>query len=77
MSVSEFMSHYHDYLRNPWGPDRDAMHAAMIARTVSDYAGKTRKGDPAKLSDFIIDFDRKKPEAVVEADPIAHFKHLN
>lgn len=41
MTTEEFEAHHAAYRLNPWGPYRDNLHAALVAREVANMAGKT------------------------------------
>lgn len=74
MSVAEFAEHWEDYRRSPWGERRADIHAALIAQTTANYAGKMRK-EAAKLTEFLIDFE-KPGEPETELDPATFFGPL-
>ena len=40
MTGEEFGQHWADFRRQPWGPQRDEVHAATIAHTVANFSGK-------------------------------------
>lgn len=73
MSCNEFMDHWYDYQRNPWGERRADLHAALISQTVANYAGKMRK-QAGELKDFLLDFD---PKEEVEMDPETFIKNFH
>ncbi len=64
MSGQEFLEHYKDYLRQPWGPERDELHAAGVAHTVACMAGRVMP-EPPSLKDFLF---HSRP-APAEPDP--------
>lgn len=74
MSAAEFSEHWDDYRRSPWGERRADLHAALVAQTTANYAGKMRK-DAAKLTDFLLEFE-PRGEAEPEPDPAAFFGPL-
>ena len=86
MTAAEFSLWAEEYRRSPWGEERDGLHAALVAQTVANFAGKMINGPPAKLSEFLLDFESdQKPlspqqqaqvVAEEEPDPIAHFKQF-
>lgn len=71
MSAAEFADHWDDYTYRPWGDRRADIRTALLAQQIANYAGKMRK-DPAKLTDFLLDFERQ-PEPESEPDPAAFF----
>ena len=55
MTAEEFNAHYADYRRNPWGPTRDNLHAALIAAEVANTAGKTLpQGVTKQVGDYML-----------------------
>jgi hypothetical protein len=77
MDADEFALWAAFYRANPWGEARADLRAAIIASTVANYAGKTRKPEAglAAPADFIPDFGAaREPEP--EPDPLAFFKAL-
>lgn len=55
MSAEEFGDHYADFLLSPWGPYRDNLHAAIVAREVANMAGRTlTEGHERRLDDYLI-----------------------
>lgn len=81
MTSAEFSLWIEEYRRSPWGEERDGLHAAIVAKTVADYAGKVRNGSTATLSEFLLDFDTPDPGQAVnvetEPDPIKHFQRIS
>ena len=43
MSAAEFLDHWDDYQRDPWGGLRDDLNTAHITKSIANYAGKMRK----------------------------------
>lgn len=74
MSGEEFGLHWADYRRQPWGPQRDEVHAAMIAATVARFAGR-RSEDPAAVR--LEDFAPISSPRPAEPDPIAFAQSVN
>lgn len=73
MSSAEFGDHWLDWVYAPWGDRRADIHAALVCKTVADYAGKTLKeGHETKLEHFLLDFDRDE-KLVEEMDPNTFF----
>lgn len=55
MTAEEFGDHYADYLLSPWGPHRDNLHAAIVAREIANMAGRTLgEGGERQLSDYLL-----------------------
>lgn len=55
MSTDEFEAHYSAYQLNPWGPYRDNLHAALVAREVANMAGRTlADGAERRLDDYLL-----------------------
>lgn len=75
MDAWEFDLWWREYRRNPWGEHRDEAHARLVAMTVANSSGKTRKED-AQLSDFALKFGTTKhePAEQAEPDPATFFK---
>lgn len=61
MTGEEMGLHWAQYRAQPWGPERDEVHAAMIARTVANMAGKMVK-DPLSLTTFLTYSRPPEPE---------------
>lgn len=45
MSGEEFGLHWAQYRKQPWGPQRDEVHAATIAHAVANFAGKVAESE--------------------------------
>lgn len=74
MSGEEFGLHWADYRRQPWGPERDEVHAAMIAATIARFSGRSAQDpDAIRLEDFL---PISRPPAS-EPDPIAFARGVN
>lgn len=74
MTGEEFGQHLADYRRQPWGPERDEVHAAMMAATIARFAGRSAKDpDRVTLEDFLV---YSKP-ARAEPDPGAFARQVN
>ena len=48
------------YSLEPFGAERDAAHAGMIASTVANFSGFRKEGTVFKPSDFMIDYARER-----------------
>lgn len=65
MDSDEYCLWAAEYERSPWGEFRDDLRGGVLAATVANYAGKSRKqnADPAKPLDFM-PYNQPEPEAV-------------
>lgn len=59
MSPTEFVEWSEFERIEPSGPYRDNLHAGIIAQAVC-----ASNGQPAKLSDFVLDFEPKDPQKI-------------
>ena len=74
MSGEEFGLHWADFRRQPWGPERDEMHAASIAHTVANFSGKVADSE-IPLSTFLyFSAPAAHTASPVEKDPIEWMK---
>jgi hypothetical protein len=75
MDAAEFEMWIEYSRRSPIGPRRGDLQAGIIAATVANYAGRSRKdgAEPAVPLDFMpLEPSRDAPEA----DPVSFFKAL-
>lgn len=55
MTTEEFEAHYAAYRLSPWGPHRDNLHAAIVAREVANMAGRAlAEGAVRTLDDYLL-----------------------
>lgn len=55
MTTEEFEHHHAAYRLSPWGPHRDNLHAALIAREVANMSGRTlEEGAMRALDDYLL-----------------------
>lgn len=74
MTAEEFGDHYADYLESPWGPHRDNLHAAIVAREVANMAGRTlEEGHQRTLTDFLLDTPRDESARPDDTNEIDNF----
>lgn len=65
MTTEEFEAHYTAYQLSPWGPYRDNLHAAIVAREVANMSGRTvPEGAERTLNDYLLHTRRAAPEAL-------------
>lgn len=83
MSASEFMAHWDDYRRDPWGGLRDDLNTAHIVKAVANYAGKMRK-ESIEYADAvdILRYETDKllnprEHEVAESDPATFLKQIH
>lgn len=60
MSSDEFTEWAAFYDIEPWGFPADAWRTGVVASTVANYSGRTRKRPDAKPSDFVPKRNRRK-----------------
>jgi len=67
MSTEEFEAHYAAYQMKPWGPYRDNLHAALIAREIANMSGRTvPEGAERTLDDYLFKPATARSEAVAD-----------
>lgn len=55
MTTDEFEAHYAAYQLDPWGPHRDNLHAAIVAREIANMSGRTLDdGSGRTLDDYLL-----------------------
>lgn len=73
MSGEEFGMFLALHRRDPWGDERADYHAAIVAASVANHAGKTRT-QPASIADFLP--FREEPKPVETESPAEHFRNI-
>lgn len=74
MSGEEFGLHWADFRRQPWGPERDEVHAATIAHTVANFSGKVAEVEIPLASFLQYSGPKADTAPPVEPDPIEWMK---
>jgi hypothetical protein len=61
----------------PWDDTRGDVHAGIIAATIANYAGMSRKQGAPLASPFdFMPFAKRQDEEESEPDPVAYFKAI-
>ena len=77
MDSREFGEWMAFYKMNPWGSDRDNLHAGIIASTVANVnRNPKRKRDPYVAKDFLLSFGGEKKKKVDGMAMFNQFKAL-
>lgn len=70
MTGEEFGLHWAQYRKQPWGPQRDEVHAATIAHTVANFAGKAAESEVPFSTFLPYSAPPRDTTPVAEPDPI-------
>jgi hypothetical protein len=78
MSADEFGLWLALYQTDPWDQMRSDLRAGIIAATIANHAGLTRKaGVPPSMPSDFMPYLKKHEEPEAEADPVAYFKQFS